>query len=112
MEDTAKLQLIFQTLGEANRLRIIKFIDKKECSVSEIVEATKLSQPLISHHLRILRENKVLETKRKGPFVYYQIRDIRLLDALGMFLDIFAFWKSGETSGPLFVCPPWWKRMR
>jgi DNA-binding transcriptional ArsR family regulator len=112
MDDAAKLQLIFQTLGEANRLRIIKFIDKKECSVSEIVEATGLSQPLVSHHLRILRENQILETKREGPFVYYQVKDIRLLDALGMFLDIFAFWKGKETSRPLFVCPPWWKRMR
>ena len=52
MDDAAKLQTVFQTLGDANRLRIIKFIGERECSVSEIVQATGLSQPLVSHHLK------------------------------------------------------------
>jgi DNA-binding transcriptional ArsR family regulator len=108
MEDALKLQIIFQTLGEANRLRIIKFIGDKECSVSQIVEATGLSQPLVSHHLRTLRENKILETKRQGPFVYYKLKDARLLDALGMLLEIFAS-SDIEIKEPMFCSPRWWK---
>ena len=89
MDNAQRLQLILQTLGDANRLRIIQFIGEKECTVSEIVQASKLSQPLVSHHLRVLRENQVLDSERKGPFVIYKLRDKKLLEALDLFLNIF-----------------------
>jgi DNA-binding transcriptional ArsR family regulator len=89
MDGANKLQLIFQTLGDANRLRIIHFIGEQERSVSEIVQTLSLSQPLISHHLKVLRENQVLETERKGPFVYYRLKDQKLLEALRLFEEIF-----------------------
>jgi DNA-binding transcriptional ArsR family regulator len=89
MDDLKKLQQIFQTLSDYNRLGIIKFICKKESSVGEIVKAIKLSQPLVSHHLRILKESGILETKRNGAFIYYFIRDQRILDAIDLFLELF-----------------------
>jgi DNA-binding transcriptional ArsR family regulator len=89
MDDLKKLQLIFQTLSDYNRLGIIRFICEKESSVGEIVKATKLSQPLVSHHLRVLKENGILETRRKGPFIFYYIRDKKILDAINLFSEIF-----------------------
>ena len=89
MDDLKKLQLIFQTLSDFNRLGIIRFICEKERSVGEIVKTTKLSQPLVSHHLRILKENGILETKRKGPFIFYYVRDKKILDAINLFLELF-----------------------
>jgi DNA-binding transcriptional ArsR family regulator len=88
MDDLKKLQLIFQTLSDYNRLGIIKFICERESSVGEIVKATNLSQPLISHHLRVLKENGILETNRKGPFIFYYIRDKKILDAINLFLEL------------------------
>ncbi|MBG0860888.1 MAG: helix-turn-helix transcriptional regulator [Bacteroidales bacterium] len=89
MDDLKKLQLIFQTLSDYNRLGIIRFICERESSVGEIVKATKLSQPLVSHHLRVLKENGILETKRNGPFIFYYIRDKRILDAINLFQELF-----------------------
>ena len=89
MSDLNKLQLIFQTLSDYNRLVMIQFICEKERSVGEIVKETKLSQPLVSHHLRVLKENGILETKRNGPFIFYYIRDKKILDAINLFLEIF-----------------------
>jgi DNA-binding transcriptional ArsR family regulator len=89
MDDLKKLQLIFQTLSDYNRLGIIQFICEKERSVGEIVIETKLSQPLVSHHLRVLKENGILETKRNGPFIFYYIRDKKILDAINLFSEIF-----------------------
>ncbi len=88
MDNGIKLQIMFQTLGDANRLRIIKVIGTQRCSVSQVVEATKLSQPLVSHHLRVLREQNILKTQREGPFIYYELTDVRILDALGIFSEI------------------------
>ena len=110
MDDALKMQIIFQVLGDVNRLRIIKLIGTRECAVSQIVESTGLSQPLVSHHLRTLREGQILETKRQGPFVYYKLKDTRLLDALGMLQEIF----SGgdiEVNERMFSMPRWWGKM-
>lgn len=88
MDDGLRLQSLFQTLGDANRLRIIRIIGTQTRSVSEIAETTGLSQPLVSHHLRILRDQGILRAKREGPFVYYELHDGRILDALGVFSEI------------------------
>ena len=109
MDDASKLQFVFQTLGEANRLRIIKFIGEEERSVSEIVDAMELSQPLVSHHLRALRNAQILEANRSGPFVYYKLKDKKILDALGLFLEISSVLRDIKIEKPMFFCPPGWK---
>jgi DNA-binding transcriptional ArsR family regulator len=106
MDKLKKLQLIFQTLSDYNRLGILKIIGDKECSVGEIVKATNLSQPLVSHHLRILKENSILETKRNGPFIYYYMRDNKILYAINMFLELFENSEIKQNSENRF-CPDW-----
>jgi DNA-binding transcriptional ArsR family regulator len=105
MEDGLKLQTLFQTLGDVNRLRIIRIIGNQTRSVSEIVEMTGLSQPLASHHLRVLREQNILKTKREGPFVYHELTDPRILDALGIFSEILIHFGSNDgTKESMFSC--------
>lgn len=106
MDDLKKIQLIFQTLSDYNRLGIIRFICEKERSVGEIVKVTKLSQPLVSHHLRVLKENGVLDTKRNGPFIYYYIRDKKILDAIDLFIELFKNSSLNDKAGSKF-CSGW-----
>jgi DNA-binding transcriptional ArsR family regulator len=110
MDSVRKLQSCFQTLADANRLRILKFIGENECSVSEIIKATGLSQPLVSHHLRTLRNMQLLDQKRNGPFIYYRLRDRKLLDALGLFSEIINNIRDENIKEPMFFCPPRWKK--
>jgi DNA-binding transcriptional ArsR family regulator len=107
MKDMAKLELFFQTLADANRLRIIKAIGQERLSVSEIVGATGLSQPLVSHHLRVMREQGLLETQRQGPFIYHRIKEARLLDVLGFCAEIAAQTQNDKKIRRTFCCPPW-----
>lgn len=111
MDGAQKLQSCFQILADANRLRIIKFIGEKVYSVSEIVKATGLSQPLVSHHLRTLRNGQFLETNRQGAFVYYKLKDKKLLDALGLFSEIADSISDEKRNKPFFCCPPSWRSM-
>ena len=106
MDDLKKLQLIFQTLSDYNRLGMIRFICEKESSVGEIVKATRLSQPLVSHHLRVLKDNGILETRRKGPFIYYFIRDKKILEAINLFLELFRNSEIEYKQGSKF-CSDW-----
>lgn len=68
VESVARL---LQTLSDPNRLRIIKVLTMDCQSVSAIVKATELSQPLVSHHLRVLREQGLARGERKGAFIFY-----------------------------------------
>ena len=59
-----------------------------ECvPVSDIVEATGLSQTNVSFHLRALREAGLVKGERRGAYVYYCLYDTRLLDLLAGFDD-------------------------
>ena len=107
MSGIKKLEALFRTLADGNRLKMIRIIGDKTCSVSELVEATGLTQPLVSHHLKVLRDNDVLETERKGAFVYHKLKDIRILDALGVLSEIAENITKIEQEERAFCCPPW-----
>lgn len=73
---------ICKSLADENRLRILQTIGREKKSVSQIVEALDLSQPLVSHHLKELRQNHLLKVEREGPFVYYQVSNNGILSIL------------------------------
>ncbi len=100
MNRISKLSNFFQTIGDASRIRIIQFIGNEKKAVSEIVKSTKLSQPLVSHHLRILKKNNILETERKGPFIFYRLKNNTLLEILDRFAEI-----APEISSEQFKMP-------
>ena len=105
------LQALLQTLADVNRLRILSFIGNESRPVSEIVKSTRLSQPLVSHHLRVMKEAGVLVPERRGPFILYSLKEPRLLEILGVLGEM-----APETGGrarraPAFRCPPWWGRI-
>ena len=62
---------LFQILSDPTRLQIVELLNDECYSVSALVEATGRSQPLVSHHLRVLRECGVAEGERKGALTYY-----------------------------------------
>ncbi len=62
---------LFKILSDPTRLRIVKELTLDCESVSTIVARTGFSQPLVSHHLRVLRENGLARAERRGAFTYY-----------------------------------------
>lgn len=77
-----KLAQFIKTLGDTSRLSIIRSIGNKALSVTEIINDTGLSQTLVSFHLRNLREAGIVTTRREGPFIYYSLKDLSLIDIL------------------------------
>ncbi|HEX9062185.1 MAG TPA: metalloregulator ArsR/SmtB family transcription factor [Clostridia bacterium] len=109
MQQYERLQYYFQILSDINRLHIIKLINIEERTVSEIVRETNLSQPLVSHHLRILKNSQLLETKRDGPFIHYKLKNTKFLDILGLFEEVLPNDNCVSDYTPMFCCPGWWK---
>jgi DNA-binding transcriptional ArsR family regulator len=62
---------LFKTLADVNRLRIVQALTLDCRSVSAIVKATGLSQPLVSYHLRVLSEQGLARAEPRGAYTYY-----------------------------------------
>ena len=60
-------------LSDGNRLRILQILSRRESCVCELIEQIGLTQPLVSYHLRRLREAGLVRTRRKAQWVYYSI---------------------------------------
>ena len=75
-ESSAQLATAFKALGDPVRLRLLSLVashEGGEACVCDISGSFDLSQPTISHHLKILREAGVLDCERRGTWVYYRV---------------------------------------
>lgn len=79
---------VAKSLSDENRLRILLCVHEAKKSVSGIVEELNLSQPLVSHHLKELRRSLLVKVERRGPFVYYEIADARIVPILAALKDL------------------------
>jgi len=67
---------MFKALGDPVRLRLLSLIASHaggEACVCELTSAFDLTQPTISHHLKVLRESGLLDCERRGTWVYYWV---------------------------------------
>jgi DNA-binding transcriptional ArsR family regulator len=71
-----------KTMADENRLRIIYLLADGKKPVSRIVEELGISQPLASHHLKELKRSLLVTVERRGPFVYYELADQRIVEIL------------------------------
>lgn len=65
---------LFQTLSDPARQDIILLLsDHERLTVNEITEHSSLSRPAISHHLKVLRDNGLVEVQQTGTQRYYSL---------------------------------------
>lgn len=69
---------LFRGFGDPSRLSILETLLDGPRSVSQIVEATGLSQPNVSSHLSCLRDCGLVSAAPRGRFVFYQLSDPRV----------------------------------
>ena len=62
-----------KALGEENRLRILRMLLKKQCSVNEIAETLGITQYNVSKHLRVLSEAGLLDREKQGQQRLYAL---------------------------------------
>lgn len=92
-DQAASLAAVFKALSDPIRLRLLSLIASHaggEACVCELTPAFLVSEPTISHHLKVLREAGLVTSQRRASWVYYRIRPealtglSHLLDAAGV----------------------------
>jgi ArsR family transcriptional regulator len=73
-EQSAELARVFKALSDPVRLRLLSLIASRqggEVCVCDLTGEFDVSQPTISHHLKVLREAGLLTSERRGTWVFY-----------------------------------------
>ncbi len=89
-EQAAGVARVFKALGDPVRLRIVSIVASRaggEVCVCDITGAFELSQPTISHHLKVLKEVGLLTSERRASWVYYRLVP-ETLGELSALLDV------------------------
>ena len=76
------MNIIFKALNDATRRKILEMLQKKDLTAGEIAEQFNISFPSISHHLDLLKQAKLVTTKKEGQFVYYSLNTTVMDDIL------------------------------
>ena len=89
LPDTWKpMSRVFTALGDEHRQRMLLLFEKGErLNVGQIAEVSTLSRSTVSHHLKILREAKILRSEKIGKEVWYWINCPYLEEVMGNVLE-------------------------
>ena len=74
-EDCVQVAEIFKQISDGSRLRILWLLCHCEECVSNIAAAMDMSDPAVSHHLKLLRKSGLIQSRRDGKEVYYKLAD-------------------------------------
>lgn len=70
-ETITKAATIFKLLGNVSKLTILSLLAKEEANVTTIVEKTGIEQSNVSHHLKTLKDQRLLSSRREGKTIVY-----------------------------------------
>ena len=71
-------------LADPNRIMILYTLSQGPRNVTELCNELDMPQPLVSRHLKVLRERGMVRTERRGTVVIYSLGDKRLILALDL----------------------------
>ncbi|MBW4626516.1 MAG: metalloregulator ArsR/SmtB family transcription factor [Brasilonema octagenarum HA4186-MV1] len=75
-DEAGQVAAIFRVLGEPARLQLLSLIAAQptgEACVCQLTEPLGLSQPTVSHHLKVMYEAGLLQKERRGTWIYYRL---------------------------------------
>ncbi|MDD6389307.1 MAG: metalloregulator ArsR/SmtB family transcription factor [Anaerovoracaceae bacterium] len=83
---------MFSLIGDSTRLKILWILCHSEECVINIAAAIDMSSPAVSHHLKVLKQNGIIVSRREGKEAYYRLADTQeakiIHEAVDKMLDI------------------------
>lgn len=83
-DSLVKVKGLLKVLADENRLKIISCLASGEKCVCQLMEAVAIPQNLMSHHLKVLKMQGLVQDERRGRLVYYKLKDKQLIKLLDL----------------------------
>jgi len=74
-EELYDLAELFKIFGDSTRIRILFVLFEAEVCVCDLAAALNMTQSAVSHQLKILKQNKLVKSRREGKSVFYSLAD-------------------------------------
>ncbi len=76
---------LFKIFGDSTRIRILFVLFEAEVCVCDLAKVLNMTQSAISHQLRILKQNKLVKSRREGKSIFYSLSDehVRMIISMG-----------------------------
>jgi len=85
-------------LGSENRVRIVELLASGERCVCEITPHFTTAFSVVSHHLSVLEQAGIIQSRRDGRWMRYRLTDDSVLELLGLARELARKWKSGRRT--------------
>lgn len=92
-----KISEICRALGDSNRLEIIRLLVSGELCACRLLEKFQITQPTLSHHMKILSDVGLVNVRKEGKWSYYSINCEMFRDFKNYFEDISCIKKLDKT---------------
>ena len=66
---------LFKVFGDSTRIRILFVLSSAEVCVCDLARVLNMTQSALSHQLRILKQNKLVKSRREGKSIFYSLAD-------------------------------------
>ena len=97
---------VHRALGDTNRLEVVRRLAAGPATVSELIEFTGLSQPLVSWHLRRLRAAGLVTTERSGRESICTLRTATIAEGHALMLSALGIADPAAWVAPTDALPP------
>jgi ArsR family transcriptional regulator len=75
----AEVAELFRSFSDTSRVRILSALAEHECNVTQLAIVIGISESGISHHMRGLRQMRIVQSRRDGKEVFYRVEDEHIL---------------------------------
>lgn len=82
LDEIKEISSFLKIMSASTRLSILYILKEKERNVTDIINITGMEQSAISHQLRILKDSRLIRSRREGKSIIYQLDDHHIFDIL------------------------------
>lgn len=88
MNDTEMIVQIFRAFSDENRVQILKLLRHGEKCGCVLLEDLKISQPTLSHHMKILCDSGIIKYQKNGKWIHYTISEAGVKRAVDVLIHL------------------------
>ena len=86
--DEGKTAAVFKAFCDENRIRILKLLKGGEKCACKLLDELNVTQPTLSHHMKILCDSGIVSGRKEGKWVYYSISEQGAENAMGLLREL------------------------
>ena len=98
MSDKKRMAVMFKAFADENRIQILELLRDGERCACRLLEEMKITQPTLSHHMKILCDSGIVVGRKEGKWMHYSLSEVGMRDVRNYLDELMANTKMGDDS--------------